>query len=121
MIFNQGKYAHCGFPEASYGRYAEQLVNKGYKVARIEQTETPEQLAERQKKSKNSTNNCSSPRIEREKVVRRELCRLTTIGTKTFGILDGSDSRDSNDVAVDPSPNYLLALTERKVRNRIYF
>nr|CAD2125517.1 unnamed protein product [Meloidogyne enterolobii] len=118
LVYMRGKYAHCGFPEASYGRYAEQLVNKGYKVARIEQTETPEQLAERQKKSKNSTNNCSSPRIEREKVVRRELCRLTTIGTKTFGILDGNDSRDSNDVAVDPSPNYLLALTERKSDNR---
>uniref|UniRef100_A0A1I8BU48 DNA mismatch repair protein n=1 Tax=Meloidogyne hapla TaxID=6305 RepID=A0A1I8BU48_MELHA len=118
LVYMRGKYAHCGFPEASYGRYAEQLVNKGYKVARIEQTETPEQLAERQKKSKNSSNNCSSPRIEREKVVRRELCRLTTIGTKTFGILDGNDSRDSNDVLADPSPNYLLALTERKSDNR---
>uniref|UniRef100_A0A915N5Q8 DNA mismatch repair protein n=1 Tax=Meloidogyne javanica TaxID=6303 RepID=A0A915N5Q8_MELJA len=118
LVYMRGKYAHCGFPEASYGRYAEQLINKGYKVARIEQTETPEQLAERQKKSKNSTNNCSSPRIEREKVVRRELCRLTTIGTKTFGILDGNDSRDSNDVAIDPSPNYLMALTERKSDNR---
>jgi len=37
--------------------------------------------------------------------------------------LDGNDSRDSNDVAIDPSPNYLMALTERKVRKffGIYF
>lgn len=56
----KGKYAHCGFPEIGYGRFAEQLINQGYKVARIEQTETPQQLEERCKKTN-----------VKEKVVRR--------------------------------------------------
>ena len=48
----QGDYAHSGFPEIAYGRYADTLVQKGYKVARIEQTETPEMMNERCKNSK---------------------------------------------------------------------
>lgn len=48
----QGEYAHCGFPEIAYGRFAANLVDKGYKVARVEQTETPEMMNERVKKSK---------------------------------------------------------------------
>ena len=47
----QGNYAHCGFPEISYGRYADTLIEKGYKVARIEQTETPAMMEERCKQS----------------------------------------------------------------------
>jgi DNA mismatch repair ATPase MutS len=48
---SQGDHAHSGFPEISYGRYAESLIQKGYKVARIEQTETPDMAAERCKNS----------------------------------------------------------------------
>ena len=48
----QGDYAHCGFPEIAFGRNADTLIQKGYKVARIEQTETPDMAAERCKKSK---------------------------------------------------------------------
>ena len=33
--------AHCGFPEAAFQRYANVLIDKGYKIARIEQVETP--------------------------------------------------------------------------------
>ena len=47
----QGKYAHSGFPEPAYGRYADSLIQKGYKVARIEQTETPAMMDERVKQS----------------------------------------------------------------------
>jgi hypothetical protein len=43
----QGEKAHSGFPEISYGKYAQALVDKGYRIARIEQTETPEMLKER--------------------------------------------------------------------------
>ena len=39
--------AHAGFPEAAFQRYAEILVDLGFKVARIEQTETPVQMSER--------------------------------------------------------------------------
>ena len=35
------EYAHCGFPEVGYQKYADMLVDMGFKVARIEQTETP--------------------------------------------------------------------------------
>lgn len=43
----QGEHAHSGFPEIAFGRYASTLVQKGYKVARVEQTETPDMMAER--------------------------------------------------------------------------
>ena len=43
----QGNYAHAGFPEIAYGRYADTLLRKGYKIARIEQTETPDMMNER--------------------------------------------------------------------------
>lgn len=43
----QGEFAHSGFPEIAYSRYADALIQKGYKVARVEQTETPEMMAER--------------------------------------------------------------------------
>ena len=40
-----------GFPEASYCRYSASLVAKGYRVVRIEQTETPEMMQARVAKS----------------------------------------------------------------------
>lgn len=61
IILLQGSYAHAGFPEPAYGKFADQLVSRGYKVARIEQTETPQQLEERNRKA------CGG----KEKVVRR--------------------------------------------------
>lgn len=48
----QGDFAHVGFPESAYGRFSAILVEKGYKVARIEQTETPDMMTERCKTSK---------------------------------------------------------------------
>ena len=42
------KKLHIGFPEKVLNKYLEILVNNGYKVAVIEQTETPKMLAERQ-------------------------------------------------------------------------
>jgi len=51
FIVVQGDYAHSGFPEISYARYSDMLIQKGFKVARIEQTETPEMMNERLKQS----------------------------------------------------------------------
>lgn len=53
MFFSppQGEWAHSGFPEIAYNRYADALIQKGYKVARVEQTETPEMMSERCKTS----------------------------------------------------------------------
>ncbi|CAI4226705.1 unnamed protein product [Auanema sp. JU1783] len=99
LSYMRGNYAHCGFPEMAYGKFADQLVSRGYKVARVEQTETPAQLEERNAK-KGGT---------KDKVVRRELCRLTTLGTRTYGVLDGSDGGVEQ---FDSGEKYLLALKE---------
>jgi hypothetical protein len=84
-------------------------------VARIEQTEKPEQLLERQKTMMSN---------QKEKVVRREICRVTSkfkrkfwsnklkLKTKTYGILDGMDSREMVGT-MEPNANYLMALTEK--------
>ena len=76
LTFMKGDYAHCGFPEIAFSRFADSLVCKGYKVGRIEQTETPDQMTQRTKGTK------------QDKTVRREICRITTPGTKTFNLLD---------------------------------
>ena len=47
--FQKGDYAHCGFPEIAYTRFADALISKGYKVGRVEQTETPDMMNERLK------------------------------------------------------------------------
>lgn len=37
LIYMKGEKAHSGFPEISYGKFADGLVSKGYRVARVEQ------------------------------------------------------------------------------------
>ena len=64
LIYMKGEKAHSGFPEISYGKMAATLCNKGYRVARVEQTETPEMLAARNKATKGA----------KAKVVAREMC-----------------------------------------------
>ena len=49
LIYMKGEVAHAGFPEVAFSRYGSTLVEKGYKVARIEQTETPAMMEERVK------------------------------------------------------------------------
>ena len=50
LTMMRGSFCHCGFPEIAYGKYADMLVGRGYKVARVEQTETPEMLEARKKR-----------------------------------------------------------------------
>jgi DNA mismatch repair protein MSH6 len=84
LNYMKGIVAHCGFPEISYGQFSNRLVSAGYKVARVEQTETPAQLAERKR-----THRGSGPK---PKVVNREVCSILTRGTRTFCYLD--DNRE---------------------------
>ena len=70
-------------------------MEKGYKVARIEQTETPAQLEERNRAK-------SGPK---DKVVAREVCQLSTKGTRVNTFLDSHN--------FEGDPSYLLALCER--------
>ena len=43
----KGKPAHAGVPETAFEMRANVLAEKGYKLARIEQTETPKMMEER--------------------------------------------------------------------------
>ena len=69
------KKLHIGFPEKALEKYLPICVQHGYKVAVIEQTETPRQLAERLKSQKGKQTNAS------QKVVNREVCSVATRGT----------------------------------------
>lgn len=106
IAFMRGSYAHAGFPEHAASKFADQLMNHGYKVARIEQTETPQMLEERNQKTKT-----------KEKVVRREVCRVTSNGTRTYGVLDGVDLGSASST-LDPTAKHLLAIKEFHVRRR---
>lgn len=70
--------AHAGFPEISFSKYSKILIDRGYKVLRIEQTETPAMMEQR----------CNSTGKKRriDKVVQREICQVTTKGTQMLGI-----------------------------------
>lgn len=100
IAFMRGSYAHAGFPEHAASKFADQLMNHGYKVARVEQTETPQMLEERNQKTKT-----------KDKVVRREVCRVTSNGTRTYGVLDGVDLGSATST-LDPASKNLLAIKE---------
>ncbi|XP_063247263.1 DNA mismatch repair protein Msh6 [Prinia subflava] len=97
LIFMKGTWAHSGFPEIAFGRFSDVLVQKGYKVARVEQTETPEMMEARCKSVGHSG--------RYDKVMRREICRIITKGTQTYSVMD-----------CDPSENhskFLLCVKEK--------
>lgn len=74
---------------------ATSLVEQGFKVARIEQTETPEMMADRTRGKKLS---------KFDKVIRREICQITTKGTYVY---------DTQLVDSKTSHSYMLAVTEK--------
>ncbi len=78
-IYMRGFSAHAGFPETAFGRFSEALVARGYRIARIEQTETPDQLAERKKKITSG---------KKPQVVMREMCSIKSRGTRMEGHMD---------------------------------
>ncbi|XP_065063209.1 DNA mismatch repair protein Msh6-like [Rhopilema esculentum] len=94
LLFMRGKAAHCGFPEIAFSRYSDILVQRGYKVARVEQTETPQMMNERCAKK------AGTP-----KVVARELVAVTSKGTKTYSYMEGQ--------AVDSESSFLFAFCEK--------
>lgn len=96
-----GSIAHAGFPERSYQYHAKNLVQRGYKVARIEQTETPRMMEERCKKKLTKTG-------KDDKVVMREICRITTIGTRTCSVHDVNEPETAEN-------QFLLAITEKVI------
>ncbi|CAL8109509.1 unnamed protein product [Orchesella dallaii] len=99
ITYMKGEYAHSGFPEISYSRFANALVEKGYKVARIEQTETPAMLAERVKNTKPN---------KHEKVITREICQVATKGVRYASFQD-----DFTSSPFTPESMYLYAVVEK--------
>ncbi|XP_068580726.1 DNA mismatch repair protein Msh6 isoform X2 [Cebidichthys violaceus] len=97
LTFMKGTWAHSGFPEIGFGRFSDVLVQKGYKVARVEQTETPEMMEVRCKSMARPT--------KFDRVVRREVCRIITRGTQTYSVLDGAPSESQS--------KFLLSLKEK--------
>ena len=77
LLLMKKDYAHCGFPEIGFERHANILVDRGFKIARIEQVETPKMMEERCRKMNRPT--------KFDKVVRRKICEKVSSGTRTFG------------------------------------
>uniref|UniRef100_A0A8C4PYB2 DNA mismatch repair protein n=1 Tax=Eptatretus burgeri TaxID=7764 RepID=A0A8C4PYB2_EPTBU len=100
LLFMKGSWAHSGFPEASLARYAAGLVQKGFKVARVEQTETPEMMEAR-------CRNMARAPSKFDKVVRREVCRIITKGTQTCSVVDGTLGESDS--------HFLLAVKEKEL------
>uniref|UniRef100_A0A1A8VG93 DNA mismatch repair protein n=1 Tax=Nothobranchius furzeri TaxID=105023 RepID=A0A1A8VG93_NOTFU len=97
LTFMKGNWAHSGFPEIGFARFSDVLVQKGYKVARVEQTETPEMMEARCKSIAKPT--------KFDRVVKREVCRIITRGTQTYSVLDGAPSESQS--------KFLLSLKEK--------
>ncbi|KRT86172.1 hypothetical protein AMK59_2376 [Oryctes borbonicus] len=97
FTFMKGEFAHSGFPEIAYGRMAQPLMEQGFKIARVEQTETPEMMSERCKTKHSS---------KFDKVVNREICQISTKGCCVYGPQIGD--------VENPLPVYMLAIAEKE-------
>jgi len=86
FVYMKGTSAHAGFPEVAYDRMLSKLVEAGYRVARVEQTETPDGLKERKKKA---------PAGQKPQVVCREVCSIVSKGTRTFCFLEDASVLES--------------------------
>ncbi|CAK1545535.1 unnamed protein product [Leptosia nina] len=96
--YMKGEFAHSGFPESAYARMSSTLVSKGYKVARVEQTETPDMMQERCKREQKSS--------KYDKVVRREICQVAVRGAQVCGVQDTGPA-DSNSA-------FMMAIAEEE-------
>ena len=88
FVYMKGTSAHAGFPEAGYANMLTKLVDAGYRVARVEQTETPEALKERKARA---------PKGQKPQVVCREMCSLVSQGTRTFCFLEDATVLEKGD------------------------
>ena len=82
---NDPKKLHVGFPEKVLENKAEKLIAAGFKIAVIEQTETPDQFKNRFKSGEKG-----------EKTIKRELCNVYTKGTY-YKFNEENDSGNKND------------------------
>lgn len=80
MKGDEDKPAHAGFPEVSFDKYANKLIERGFRILRIEQTETPAMMEERCKRT--------GQKSKFDKVVNREVCQALTKGTQMMSVTD---------------------------------
>ena len=93
---------HAGFPEAAFDKYAEKLVHLGYKIARVEQTETVNAQKERVKGGG-----------DKSKLVKRDMCSVLTPGTLMDAKLIGSDNASFLfSLCEDKSANYGVCVVD---------
>lgn len=104
LIYMKGAKAHSGFPEVSYGKFAATLVSKGHRVARVEQTETPDMLKERNDRAVG----------KKDKVVAREICSIMSKGTRTYCHLDDLTLFNDASVAGSGSQSSILVCIKEK-------
>ncbi|XP_015439440.1 PREDICTED: DNA mismatch repair protein Msh6 [Dufourea novaeangliae] len=97
LTYMRGEFAHSGFPEIGYGRFSASLIERGYKVARVEQTENPEMMTQRCSKMTKPS--------KFDKVVRREICQISSKGTRVYTPQDVDAST--------PNSHYLMSLVEK--------
>lgn len=95
LQYMRGEQPHCGFPEKNYHTHAERLARKGFRVVVIEQTETPEMLAERNKL-------LGQQGKKKARVVNREKVAVLTKGTLV----------DSTMVESVTDASYILSVVE---------
>ena len=74
LAYMGGEQPHCGFPEKNFALNAERLARKGFKVVVVEQTETPDQLKERNEERR-------AQGLKRDPCVRREKVAVVSPGT----------------------------------------
>ena len=104
FVYMKGASAHAGFPEGAYGTMVSRLVQAGCKVARVEQTETPDALQERKKRMPKGQ--------KKPEVVCREVCSVVSKGTRTFCYLDDVRLLESGEACTGPLVVIKEALVE---------
>ncbi|XP_063716662.1 DNA mismatch repair protein Msh6-like [Symsagittifera roscoffensis] len=103
LTYMRGDYAHCGFPEIGFDKFSDILVQKGYKIARVEQTETPDEMQSRISKMSKSGKKV----MKYDKVVARELCQITTKATQLPTSVNNQGTSQSC------ANNFLMAIVEK--------
>ncbi|XP_074105198.1 DNA mismatch repair protein Msh6-like [Cotesia typhae] len=98
-LIRRVSFPYIWFFEKHYARYLRILIDKGYKVARIEQTENQTMMEERCEKLK-------SRATKFDKIMRRELCQVVTRGTRVPTVLDIENFSSHS--------NYLMMLVEEQ-------
>ena len=80
-------------------------VSKGFKVCRVEQTETPDQVKKRIAGRRGLS--------KIEKGMRREVCSLTTPGTRLYTVLDMRLEKEGGGFEPVSGPTHLAAVCEQ--------